>query len=504
MLRRLLDSPWTYFSLAGVLFVVLIMTQFEIRPPPRPKGTAADIASLKDRKDLNLVFIVIDTLRADRLHGYGYERETSPTLDYLAQTGVRFGRVISQSSWTKSSMASLWTSTWPARNGILRWSERIPPEANMPAEMLQKAGFHTAGIWRNGWVAPNFGFDQGFDTYLRPQSGHDPARFQHHAPSTVMGTDEDLTSAAREFLNSYANQRFFLYVHYMDVHQYAYDESSARFGTSYSDTYDNAIHWVDRNIGSLLQALQEHKIWNKTLVVVTSDHGEGFREHGLEGHARTLYREVAEVPWIIAFPFELQTGVVVEPTVGNVDIWPTIFDLLGLPPEHDIDGRSAAPLIQAAATGAPAPATDRPYYAEIDRSWGKPKGDPDPLVAVTLGPYRVIRPSPDQGHQTGDPEKVAPALEKAAATAMADDGPGAVQPETPVEKARATELYDHRTDPWEKRDLAADGTPIPADLQAALTAYLVPTKPPWGVTPQDVKLNEMELNQLRALGYVIK
>ena len=504
MLRRLLDNPWTYFSLAGVLFVVLIMTQFEIRPPSRSKGTVADIQKLKDRKDLNLVFIVIDTLRADRVHAYGYKRETSPALDYLAQTGLRFDRVISQSSWTKSSMASLWTSTWPARNGVLRWSERLPQAVDMPAELLKQAGFHTAGIWRNGWVAPNFGFDQGFDTYLRPQPGAAPNRFQRRTDQAnqVLGTDEDLTSAAREFLNSYANQRFFLYVHYMDVHQYAYDEASARFGTSYSDTYDNAIHWVDRNIASLLEGLKQHKIWDKTMVVVTSDHGEGFREHGLEGHGRTLYREVAEVPWIIAFPFELERGMVVEPTVANVDIWPTLLDLLGLPPQHDVDGRSAVPLIEAAAQGGAVASSERPFFAELDRSWGRPKADPDPLVAVTLGPYRLIRPSPG-GQGGGDPATVSPAIVGAAATAMKDDGQ-IPQPVTSSEKARKIELYDHRTDPWETRDLAGDGSNLPAELQSALSSYLAQNTPPWGSTPDDVKLNEMELNQLRALGYVIK
>ena len=501
MLRRLLDSPWTYFSLAGVLLVVLLMTQFEVRLPPRSRGSADEIRTLAKSKDVNLVWVVIDTLRADRLHGYGYERDTSPALDFLARTGVRFDRVISQSSWTKSSMASLWTSTWPSRNGILRWSQSLPPAVTMPAELLQKAGFHTAGIWRNGWVAPNFGFDQGFDTYLRPTPGHAPAQFQRRSqsPTPLMGTDEDLTTAARGFLNTYGNDRFFLYLHYMDVHQYAYDEASARFGTSYSDTYDNAIHWVDRNIGTLLNALHERKIWNKTVVVIVSDHGEGFREHGFEGHARTLYREVAEVPWIIALPFELQPGIVVEPTVANVDVWPTLLDLLGLPPESDVDGRSAVPLIEAAASGAPPPSAERPYFSELDRSWGRPKAEPDLLVALTLGPYRMIQPAPGKG--TGDPESVSPAVLKAAATAMEDDG----KPESGAEKTPKLELYDHRSDPWEKKDLAADGeTKIPPELADAVRGYLALNAPPWGVAPGDVKLDEMELNQLRALGYVIK
>src|SRR4029450_5150518 len=146
-----------------------------------------------------------------------------------------------------------------------------------------------------------------------------------------VGCDEELIPAALEFPRAYGHKRFFLYLHYMDVHQYAYDEASAKFGTSYSDVYDNSISWVDRNIGTLLHALQERDIQRKTVIVVASDHGEGFREHGLEGHAKMLYREVAEVPLIISLPFGLNPGVVVPETVANVDIWPTLLDMFGLP-----------------------------------------------------------------------------------------------------------------------------------------------------------------------------
>jgi arylsulfatase A-like enzyme len=471
VLRRLLDSPWTYFSLAGVLLLVLLYTQFEIQLPPRPRGSVDEITKLAQSKDTNLVFILIDTLRADRLHCYGYPRETSPIMDHLANTGVRFARTISQSSWTKASMASIWTATWPNRNGITRWSNALPQEATLPAEIFQKAGFQTAGIWRNGWVAPNFGFQQGFDTYLRPLPGAGPDRFQKKTPSSasVIGTDEDLTMAATEFLRAFGHQRFFLYLHYMDVHQYAYDEASAKFGTTYSDVYDNSISWVDRNVGALLKVLQDRDLQRKTVIVIAADHGEGFREHGLEGHAKTLYREVAEVPFIMSLPFELSPGVVVPQTVANIDIWPTILDLFGLPALADADGKSLVPLIQAAGKGETIP-FDRPAFAEIDRTWGRPTGDPDLLVAITQGPYRAMRP-------------LLPA------------------------RADEVEYFDHTSDPWEAKNLAltANGGngALPPELSQALDAYLQEPPVAWG-KPKEVELNEMELSQLRALGYVVK
>ena len=144
MLRRLLDSPRTYFVGAGLLLVIAIASQFELQIPSRSKGTLEDLVALSERDDLNVVFLVVDTLRSDRLGIYGYERDTSPVLDKLAAHGIVFKRVIAQSSWTKSSMASLWTATNPTRNGILRYDRlqlwfkgptlnpRLPPSSWWP------------------------------------------------------------------------------------------------------------------------------------------------------------------------------------------------------------------------------------------------------------------------------------------------------------------------------------------------------------------------------------
>jgi hypothetical protein len=185
------------------------------RGPSRPKAGAEEISTLRERKDLNLIFLVVDTLRADRLGAYGYARPTSPEIDALASTGILFRHVYAQSSWTKTSMASLWTGTYPARNGVLRYDHAIPDEALLPAEILRNAGFRTAGIWRNGWVAPNFGFYQGFDFYLNPKPGRTRAQLQrsHPAPESLSGTDEDVADSAVAFLDSYGRERFFLYLH---------------------------------------------------------------------------------------------------------------------------------------------------------------------------------------------------------------------------------------------------------------------------------------------------
>ena len=137
-------------------------------------------------------------------------------------------------------------------------------------------------------------------------------------------------------------RRWFLYLHVMDVHEYTYDEDSALFGGEYADIYDNAIRHTDTGIEFLLDHLAEHGYAEKTLVVIAADHGEAFRERGFEGHARAVFRETTEVPFLIAFPFRLREGIVVKERSENVDIWPTVLDLLGLEPPVGIDGRSWA------------------------------------------------------------------------------------------------------------------------------------------------------------------
>jgi arylsulfatase A-like enzyme len=474
LLRRLLDSPWPYFAAAGVLLILAIASQFEVRFPSRSVGSVEEIAGLGERDDLNVVFILVDTLRSDRLGIYGYERPTSPTIDDLGRYGIVFEHVVAQSSWTKTSMASLWTGTLPANNGILRYNHAIPEEATLPAEIFQEAGFRTAGIWRNGWVAPNFGFGQGFEVYHRPKAGRSRAKVQRSNPSShpLLGTDEDLVVSAQAFLDNFGSERFFLYLHFMDVHQYLYDEASAKFGTSYSDSYDQSIHWTDRLINVLVQKLDELGLLDETVIVLASDHGEAFEEHGSEGHAKNLYREVTEVPFIVALPFLLDPGIVVEPMVSNLDILPTVLDLAGLPPLPDADGVSLLPLVLEAGGVAGAPGADglreRTVFAHLDRFWGRPKMEPNPLISVTEGDLRLFM-------WVNDPDQ--------------------------------TELYDRALDPGEVSNLLAVSEEAPPGLEslrAAAEGYLESARIPWGKDPAEIEIDAMKLEQLRALGYVIK
>ncbi len=471
MRKQILAQRWPWLVAAGAIVVAYLSTLVEVRLPgdwdQRPLGSVEDIAQLRDRSDLNVLFIVIDTLRAERLGSYGYQRATSPVLDELAHSGVRFARQLAQSTWTKSSMASLWTGLYPARTGITRYGDVIPPTAQMAAEILRDAGFQTIGLWRNGWVSATFGFGQGFEVYQRSLAKPLPPNVRLANPTLDdKGTDDALLESALEFLRVSGRQRWFLYLHLMDLHEYIYDAESALFGSSHSDVYDSSILWTDGSIGFVLESLAELGQLENTLIAVTSDHGEAFLERGFEGHARDVYRETTEVPFLLAFPFRLEPGVVVQARTQNVDVWPTILDILGLEAPQGIDGRSLLPEILASAAGrGPADNGQRIAIADLDQTWARRESDPLPAVAVSEGPLRYVR------------------VERAGGEAIEN-------------------LFDAATDPYEFRDRAAEDPETLARLRAAADQYLK-SVPPWGEPPTR-ELDEIELNLLRALGYKIE
>ena len=428
------------------------------------KGTVEDIREFAQREDTNVLFVVIDTLRADHLSAYGYERETSPLLEELADTGVRFDRHVAQSSWTKCSMASLWTGMYPATTGVTRASHVLPDDAVLPAEVLQEAGFRTAGIWRNSWIAPNFGFSQGFQTYTKPAPSTSPQPNPAESPNVLLaGSDGDAINSAFGFLRAYGQKRWFLYLHLMDVHQYVYSPDEAVFGTTYEDIYDNAILWTDHLLGYLLDDLEDRGLLERTLIVVVSDHGEAFGEHGGEGHARNVYEEVTRTPWIIRFPFELEEGIEVSSLTANVDVWPTLMDLLGLPEMESADGKSRVPEIIAFGRGEePPPESDA--FALLDRRWGHEQQPSNPNIAVNQGKWRFfqIERNPDR-----------------------------------------LELYDKSIDPAEEVNLANENPEVVKALQGVIAEHLEDSSPPWGEAPT-IEIDELQLNQLRALGYGVQ
>jgi choline-sulfatase len=482
MLRMQFPSKRVSLALAGlVLIAASLFAYVELkRPAPlptfeslRPVGTVEDILALKERDDVNVLFVLVDTLRAHRMSAYGYPRDTTPFVSALARTGIRFDRNISQSSWTKSSMASLWSGLSPLHVGITKFDHTLSQDLVMPAEIMKDAGFLTVALYRNGWLHGYFGFDQGFDLYFRPVGSRADREAAGSADPNVLsiGTDEALAREAVEFLRIHGRtSRWFLYLHMMDLHEYVYDKESALFGTTASDIYDNSVRRSDWVLATIYSALNRFDLVKKTIVVIAADHGEAFGERGFEGHAREVLPETTETPLIISLPFALDGGVAVKTPTSNMDLWPTVLELLGLPNQGpDIDGHSRLPEILSAARfggakpAAPAPdqAEAQPIVSYLDQNWGQNIATVEPNISIVEGDHRyVIGNRADGSH--------------------------------------FEELYSIKD--GQRADQSDKEPELAAKLRAVAELQLK-SQPAHG--PGSVKMDQMQLDQLRALGYDI-
>ncbi len=332
---------------------------------------------LEDSKsrEPDVFLFVIDTLRADRLGGNGDQPSITPNIDRFAQQSFRYERAYAQSSWTKTSMASLLTGVYPYRHGV--FSEeveggRLPDAAETLAEILQARGYRTTAISSNPHIQHRTGFAQGFDTFLHSNS------WQGETTELLSGLAlEQLAKADRE-------QRQFFYFHYLDPHDpwrctpeqtpalpkgnvinpwvregepYVLS-GEAKLGTEKLLTgilpvpvelkedelthlrglYDCEISLVDRWIGEVLTQLEREGWLDTSIVIITSDHGEEFLDHGMLRHGYQLFDETIHVPLLIRTPGHRAPAVFTDGLVELVDIVPSILSLLPSPPSLELDG----------------------------------------------------------------------------------------------------------------------------------------------------------------------
>jgi len=315
----------------------------------------------KPRPRNDVVLIVLDAGRADHLGCYGYDRDTSPHIDEFAREATVYLNNKSQAPHTCPSMASMFTG------GILL--ESFIPENSIPlTEILKQTGYHTVGIQSNPWMDGKFGMTRGFDTY-RNLSPKDSAWFLHpyhlteDVSTNVFYADASEMLKATEEEISNLREPFFLYLHYMDPHypyipKDEYDvfskskttlEEKARFSKDYSeengeaktkeaspkavDLYDGEIREVDDSIGKVLRLLKERGLYDKSMIVITADHGEAFGENGIKGHGGMPYETVIQTPLIIKNPYQ-QVGSKEKILSRNMDIAPTILYGTGFRQRH--------------------------------------------------------------------------------------------------------------------------------------------------------------------------
>lgn len=305
----------------------------------------------------NLVLVTIDTLRPDHLGAYGYARPTSPTFDALAAQGLLFERAYAQGPQTKASMPSVFTGRYTSevpRSGH-QWA-RILPEAVTIAERLAAAGYRTAGVPSHNFFKPWYGLAQGFaDWDLRVVEALDTR-------TAYETTGHKVAERALAWLSAWADRPaaeappFFLWVHLFDPHHFYKTHAEYGFGDTDEDRYDGEIRFTDAQLQKILAALEAPPFAGRTYVLVHSDHGEGFGEHGYRYHGQHLYEDQIRVPLTLRGPGVPQRRVLAP--VSGVDIVPTLLDLAGLPVPAELPGRT----LLAHAEGEPEP---RPVYAEM-------------------------------------------------------------------------------------------------------------------------------------------
>lgn len=299
--------------------------------------------------DFNVVLITIDTLRADHVSAYGYGRATTPRIDEVAAAGTLFRNAWAHAPSTRYSLPAILTGRLPLD---VRY-EHVPGgwpgishDNTTIAEVLQARGLVGGAVLNYSYFEPRRNFGQGFTFYdNRNARLH---RGTRDGPAKTRGSSsKEQTDVALEFLDQRGDGRFFLWVHYYDPHLEYEKHPGFDFGDGRRDLYDSEIGYTDHHIGRLLDDLRRRGVYDKTVVVITSDHGEGFGEHGIDLHGYHLYAAQTKVPLIVRVP---GTGPrVVDTPAAHVDILPTLANLAGAPPSQDMMGRSLVDLIDGAA-----------------------------------------------------------------------------------------------------------------------------------------------------------
>jgi arylsulfatase A-like enzyme len=492
--------------LAGFAAVTLALsttgeqTVRETGEPPAPRAGAP--------KPPNVVLITMDTVRADHLSLYGYERDTSPRLRELATQATLYTRAVASGDMTLTTHGSLFTGLYGRQHGAHR-SETIPTGRPLAAkfvtaaEILTAAGYWTGAVVANtAYLSNAFGFDQGFQYYdvrspvllLSKSPPWSPRRWLHglcakFAPLPSVERKyrdaRDINAAIVPLLDRFAERGapFFLFVNYMDAHlplippppfdalwpgkdgtfttdrYYEILRSVIRGDGALPDDvrehllsqYDGAIAYVDSEIGVLIGELERRGLWENTLFIVTSDHGEAFGENSLLNHGVSVYQDQVAVPLLVRYP-GMPGGLRATELASSVDVLPTILDVTGIPLPRAVPGRSLRDI--AGAGERLVAAESFPFLFEVNPAFRRIER------AVFAGPHKLIAST------TGKHE-----------------------------------LYDLSRDASETEDLYEPGDSLAADLEARLTAWLdaMVTE---ADSSADVPLDAATRDRLRALGYI--
>jgi arylsulfatase A-like enzyme len=300
----------------------------------------------------NIIFILIDTLRADHMGLYGYSRDTTPNITALARHGTVFSRVYAVSPWTNPSIATIFTGQYP--QAIFEPAEHpdairqaLPQKATTLAEKLREAGYETVALVDHPGISPYCGYDQGFNRYVMLYAkGHFKA-WSVTSPSFIL--NEFHTQ-----LRSLKGKKLFLYLHLVYPHRpYKPMPEYNIFGKGFQNIdvtekegminqYDGEIRQTDDLIGKAFQVLKQEDFWKDSCLIITADHGEGFWEHGKVEHGNSLFDELLRVPLIVVQSSNTGSHKISD-MVSAVDFFPTVLATAGVPLPPGLPGLNLRP-----------------------------------------------------------------------------------------------------------------------------------------------------------------
>lgn len=330
------------------------------------KSSQKRAAAATALQPMNVVLITLDTVRADHLHCYGNEKIQTPNMDALAASGALFEKAVAQTPLTQPSHASMFTGENPNVHNVRDTGGfALQPSSVTMATILQKHGWDTAGFISASVLTKMFGFNQGFATYDDQLAHRNP-----RDPVSTRAADVTADHAIR-WLQQQTSKPFFLWVHFYDAH-FPYDPPSA-FRKQYpQDPYDAEIAFEDQQLGRVLDAVRQKSPAQKTLIVLLSDHGEGLGDHGEYDHGVFLYDSTVRIAWIMAGP-GVPAGVHVQQQAREIDLLPTVLDLMGGQASSNVQGTSLVPAL----SGKPVPSNysyEETLYPKINMGWSELRG----------------------------------------------------------------------------------------------------------------------------------
>lgn len=378
--------------------------------------TSVIVPQTVERERPNILVVLYDALRADHIGPYNAQNIDTPVLNALADKGVVFEDARAATSWTLTSVASMFTGMHPTVHNVITKEDTLGESAPYLPEILQQAGYRTFGYSRNGFISNGRGFGRGFDVYHDVYKGKPAAEFEaRKTPEERAALTWD--SYVAPFLAEEPDKPFFMYFHEIDPH-HPYTPP-APYDTKYTNGYRSAISteneamalmnayamdlaqsdidylnglykgeiaFMDGYLGWMLDKLEDEGLRENTLVVFVSDHGDEFWEHGRLTHAHTLYEELIHVPWIMSLPGTLPQGRRIQTPAHLIDLPATLLDLTGVDIPNSMQGQSQYGL----AIASEMPREVRPIYANLFRPSYR-------LDAVALGNWKLIRHTDENG-----------------------------------------------------------------------------------------------------------